>query len=52
MLNKIQNRLNEVNKLIEDISKVYLTALGEDDQSTEIRIDLARKKYIHFRNTI
>ena len=37
---------------IEDISKVYLTALGEDDQSTEIRIDLARKKYTHFRNTI
>jgi hypothetical protein len=34
---------------IEDISKVYLTALGEDDQSTEIRIDLARKKYTHFR---
>ena len=38
-------------KDINDISKVYLTALGDGDRSTEIKIDLANKKYLHFRNT-
>ena len=38
-------------KDINDISKVYLTALGDGDHSTEIKIDLANKKYLHFRNT-
>tara|TARA_Y200000002_G_scaffold63243_1_gene48291 strand:- start:15042 stop:16613 length:1572 start_codon:yes stop_codon:yes gene_type:complete len=39
-------------KDINDISKVYLTALGDGDSSTEIKIDLANKKYLHFRNTL
>ncbi|MDC0861331.1 hypothetical protein OAQ08_01870 [Alphaproteobacteria bacterium] len=38
-------------KDINDISKVYLTALGDGDQSTEIKIDLVNKKYLQFRNT-
>ncbi len=37
-------------KDIEDISKVYLTDLGDGEHSTEIRIDLLNKKYLHFKN--
>ena len=36
-------------KDVEDISKVYLTDLGDGEHSTEIKIDLASKKYLYFK---
>ncbi len=37
-------------KDIDDISKVYLTDLGDGEHSTEIKIDLASKKYLYFKD--
>ncbi len=37
-------------KDIEDISKVYLTDLGDGEHSTEVKIDLVTKKYLHFKS--